>query len=44
MIKVYHGTTSVIKHPNNQIAILNQNIINKHLAWIEAETLKTDEK
>lgn len=28
--------------PNNQIAILSQEIINKYLTWIEAETLKTD--
>lgn len=30
--------------PNNQIAILNQEIIDRHLTWIEAETLKTDER
>lgn len=31
--------------PNNQIAILNQKIIDLYLTWIESETLiKTDEK
>lgn len=28
--------------PNNQIAILNQEIVNKYLEWVSAETLKTE--
>lgn len=30
--------------PNNQIAILNQEIIERHMEWLEAETLEIDEK
>jgi len=35
-----------LKHhkPNNQIAILNQEIIDNHLHWADAETLNTGEK
>lgn len=34
-----------LKHhkPNNQIAILSQSIVEKHLTWVEAETLSLEE-
>lgn len=40
MRKVYHGSIETVEHPNNQICILNQKIIDSCLKFEKAVKMK----